>query len=84
MCDNETADGARPDEEKSADTVPGEFRAGENANVGYLPSPEEIAAQLQEIQATWSDYEQNSRLRVDLRPVHWRPPGANRTLRLGD
>lgn len=34
------------------------------------PSPEEIAAACREIQATWSERERMSRLRVDLRPTY--------------
>lgn len=33
------------------------------------PTPEEIAAACLEIQATWSERERMSRLRVDLRPT---------------
>lgn len=39
------------------------------------PSPEEIAAACLEIQATWSERERLSRLRVDLRPTYRRCDG---------
>lgn len=39
------------------------------------PSPEQIAAACLEIQATWSDRERLTRLRVDLRPMYRRADG---------